>query len=336
MAIEVSVADTGPGIPAGDLITIFEKFQQATTGGSPPIQGTGLGLAIAKQIIIYHGGKIWAESEPWARKYVYFCIASLISLSLFGCAATKDAKVQKEAREYLLGGQKLLAQRNYDGAIEEYQKVLSLSPQKTLEDEALFNMGLVYAHFGNPQRNYEKSLNLFLRVLNDYPQSRLKEQAKIWVGVLLENLQTTEKFERLKETINDREEKKESSQGASKNETARERRLEEYGEGREHLIRSQKLVAQGNFEGAVVQNQKILSLPDPRSPKDEALFNLGLIYVHFENPQRDLEKSIDFFKRLIKNYPKSSFVEQGKIWVGILEEYEKLSDLIQSLKTGRY
>jgi two-component system sensor histidine kinase GlrK len=63
-AIKVSVADTGPGIPAGNLITIFEKFQQATTRGTPPIQGTGLGLAIAKQIIIHHGGKIWAESEP--------------------------------------------------------------------------------------------------------------------------------------------------------------------------------------------------------------------------------------------------------------------------------
>jgi two-component system sensor histidine kinase GlrK len=61
--VEVSVADTGPGIPAGDLITIFEKFQQATTEGSYPIKGTGLGLAIAKQIINLHGGKIWAESE---------------------------------------------------------------------------------------------------------------------------------------------------------------------------------------------------------------------------------------------------------------------------------
>jgi len=60
--VEVSVADTGPGIPAGNLVTIFEKFQQAKTGGSS-IQGTGLGLAIAKQIIARHGGKIWAESR---------------------------------------------------------------------------------------------------------------------------------------------------------------------------------------------------------------------------------------------------------------------------------
>ena len=61
--VEVSVADTGPGIPAGNLITIFEKFQQATTEGSHAVKGTGLGLAIAKQIITLHGGKVWAESE---------------------------------------------------------------------------------------------------------------------------------------------------------------------------------------------------------------------------------------------------------------------------------
>jgi len=61
--VEVSVADTGPGIPPGNLITIFEKFQQAIIEGAHPVKGTGLGLAITKQIITHHGGKIWAESE---------------------------------------------------------------------------------------------------------------------------------------------------------------------------------------------------------------------------------------------------------------------------------
>jgi two-component system sensor histidine kinase GlrK len=61
--VEVSVADTGPGIPAGSLITIFEKFQQSMIEGSHPVKGTGLGLAITKQIITHHGGKIWAESD---------------------------------------------------------------------------------------------------------------------------------------------------------------------------------------------------------------------------------------------------------------------------------
>lgn len=61
--VRVSVADTGPGIPAENLKTIFEKFRQLTIKDSPQIRGTGLGLAIARQIITSHGGKIWAESE---------------------------------------------------------------------------------------------------------------------------------------------------------------------------------------------------------------------------------------------------------------------------------
>jgi len=61
--MEVSVADTGPGIPPENLSTIFEKFQQVTTKGPSQNKGTGLGLAIAKQIVTHHGGKIWAESK---------------------------------------------------------------------------------------------------------------------------------------------------------------------------------------------------------------------------------------------------------------------------------
>ncbi|RPJ07970.1 MAG: sensor histidine kinase, partial [Deltaproteobacteria bacterium] len=62
--VEVSVSDTGPGIPPAYLSTIFDKYQQAGASGSYRIKGTGLGLSIAKHIISSHGGKIWAESKP--------------------------------------------------------------------------------------------------------------------------------------------------------------------------------------------------------------------------------------------------------------------------------
>jgi len=61
--VQVSVTDTGPGIPAENLTSIFNKFQQAAPAGSYSARGTGLGLAIVKHIITSHGGKIWAESE---------------------------------------------------------------------------------------------------------------------------------------------------------------------------------------------------------------------------------------------------------------------------------
>ncbi len=41
--IEISVADTGPGIPAENLKTVFEKFRQLTTKGSPLIRGPDWG-----------------------------------------------------------------------------------------------------------------------------------------------------------------------------------------------------------------------------------------------------------------------------------------------------
>jgi two-component system, NtrC family, sensor histidine kinase GlrK len=60
--VEVSVTDTGPGIPEEQTAIIFDKFRQAVHEGSRKIQGTGLGLAIVKQIIQSHGGRVWVES----------------------------------------------------------------------------------------------------------------------------------------------------------------------------------------------------------------------------------------------------------------------------------
>jgi signal transduction histidine kinase len=59
-SVEVSVADTGPGIPAEHHQEIFEDFVRVDRNTS----GMGLGLAIAKRLIQAHRGKIWVESEP--------------------------------------------------------------------------------------------------------------------------------------------------------------------------------------------------------------------------------------------------------------------------------
>lgn len=61
--IVIEVADTGRGISAGDLEPIFEKFHRSGDQLTSMIEGTGLGLAIARQIVEYHGGRIWATSK---------------------------------------------------------------------------------------------------------------------------------------------------------------------------------------------------------------------------------------------------------------------------------
>jgi signal transduction histidine kinase len=60
--LQLSVSDTGTGIPPSQLPHIFEKFFQADNQGPTSLGGTGLGLAIAKQIVVAHGGSITADS----------------------------------------------------------------------------------------------------------------------------------------------------------------------------------------------------------------------------------------------------------------------------------
>jgi two-component system phosphate regulon sensor histidine kinase PhoR len=62
--VTISVSDNGPGIPPRDLKHVFDKFYRAADPLSRTIEGTGLGLAMVKHIVIGHGGKVAAESEP--------------------------------------------------------------------------------------------------------------------------------------------------------------------------------------------------------------------------------------------------------------------------------
>ena len=59
--VQVSVTDTGCGIPATDIEKVFEKFYRGQSV-SKEARGAGLGLAIVKQIVELHGGRIWVES----------------------------------------------------------------------------------------------------------------------------------------------------------------------------------------------------------------------------------------------------------------------------------
>jgi two-component system sensor histidine kinase KdpD len=61
-SVEVSVEDTGPGLPAGDPEQLFAKFHRGRTEGA--IGSVGLGLAICRAIVRLHGGQIRAERRP--------------------------------------------------------------------------------------------------------------------------------------------------------------------------------------------------------------------------------------------------------------------------------
>lgn len=177
-----------------------------------------------------------------AGKHIYLFIAGLILLSPLGCASVEKTTVKVEVstasvetkeitermgalapggekeqegtkedikgHEHLLHGQELFNQGDYEGSLKEYKEVLSLSANRTPADEALFNMGLIYAHPGNPKRSLATSLSVFQKLMKDYPQSPWAEQAKIWAGLLQENETLKQVIEKSKQVDIEIEERK--------------------------------------------------------------------------------------------------------------------------------
>ena len=62
-SLTIRVQDTGDGISPENQKVVFEKYKQVGDVTTDKPQGTGLGLPISKEIVEYHGGKIWVESE---------------------------------------------------------------------------------------------------------------------------------------------------------------------------------------------------------------------------------------------------------------------------------
>ena len=134
-------------------------------------------------------------------KYLCLFLASMIFLSIAGCAILKEKETERKPSDYLLTAQKLLDQGDYEGSLKENLKVLSLYSNVPPGDEALFNKGLIYTHYGYAKRDYKKSLDIFKRLVKMFPQSPFAGQAKMWIGILQENERLNREVEELNTTI---------------------------------------------------------------------------------------------------------------------------------------
>lgn len=68
------VRDQGRGIPADQVESVFQRFDQVDSSDARQTGGTGLGLAICRGIVEGHGGRIWAESAPGSGTTVTFTL----------------------------------------------------------------------------------------------------------------------------------------------------------------------------------------------------------------------------------------------------------------------
>ncbi len=100
------VEDTGIGIPADRIDTLFDSFSQVDASTTRKYGGTGLGLAISQRLTVLLGGRIWVDSELGKGTRVSFVIqapaARAPAASVTGNGATADAG------EPLLSGRRVL------------------------------------------------------------------------------------------------------------------------------------------------------------------------------------------------------------------------------------
>ena len=225
---------------------------------------------------------------PGFWKYICICIAGLILVS--GCAAFNKFEKKRGVSRNLELGRKFLAERKFTEALEQNRNVLLNYGDTPPSDEALYNIGLIYIHYDNPDKDYIKALSTFKELIRKYPSSMFSEKARMFTG-LLSDVELVR--------IN----------------------------SHKHLFKSRQKVADGDYEGALKEGLKALSANDKSPVMDMALFNMGLIYAHYANPAKNYNESALYFNRLVNEYKNSPLIEQAKTWLDLLYIIEKSKNI---------
>jgi PAS domain S-box-containing protein len=93
--LQISVTDTGCGIPKDQIDNLFHRFYQIKKGDATPEKGVGLGLYLCREMVLLHGGEIWVESSLGK--------GSTFSFTIPKQAATKAAHVLVVDNEHVRG-----------------------------------------------------------------------------------------------------------------------------------------------------------------------------------------------------------------------------------------
>ncbi len=100
----------------------------------------------------------------------------------------------------------------------------------------------------------------------------------------------------------------------------------------ESLEKGEKFLIKGRYTEALIEYEKVLRLFPKVSPGDNALFNIGLIWLHPDNPQRDYEKSLISFQRVIHDFSQTRLKEKAKVLSYVVAKLIRSENNIKKFK----
>ncbi len=114
-----------------------------------------------------------------------------------------------QGKQDLAKARTLMFKGDYEASLKYNKEVLRQFP-RTLGDQALFQMGLNYAHPENPNPDNQKSIECFQSIIEEFPKSSIRDEAGIWILFLQKTIENKKRFDNLqrqKENLKDQIEK---------------------------------------------------------------------------------------------------------------------------------
>ncbi len=97
--------------------------------------------------------------------------------------AEAAAEAAEKPSEPVAAPRPVVENRNFEEAVRKNEQILRKAGKSPPADEALYNLGLIYANNDNPDKDFGKSQEYFARLTHEFPDSPMAEEARIWLGL---------------------------------------------------------------------------------------------------------------------------------------------------------
>mgnify|MGYP001025337491 CR=1 FL=1 len=258
------------------------------------------------------GNKSYWTGQLFLR-YSAISIIFLALISVNGCApvnkdTAREVQISKQLQKYKSN----LTDGFYDTIVQQSRKVVADGEKNPSAEVAFYALGEIYAHTDYSGKDYDLSQYYFEKLIGNFPESSMSAEAKLYLGL----------FETIKE-----KEKMAKSRKPVIIQTPSAKIIKQPSSEEQHAFVSENIVENLDFEEAARKNTRIIEQVGRNKPADAALYNLGLIYAHVNNPAKDYKKSEIYFTEITKQFPYSSYAEEAQVWLGVFETIKKIQQI---------